>query len=445
MLKNWKIFLIIILGINLFLLTQLKFTAWPETLLWPYLISKGWMPYKDIAIAHTPLMLTVLAVCYKIFGVGILQLKVFTWILILGIDLLIFGIVKKLWNVKSALIALSTFVFWQLFFDGNGLWFDLFMGAFVLFSYYLLKKKKYFWVGIFWALAFISKQTAVWFLLPIGLELTNKSLKPLVEFIKGVVLTLILFILSLGAFGILPSFIDWAVKFGIFILPKAQGQIQLPDLKSLAVSIFPFLIFIPLIWKTGKKNLNLLLWAFAGGLGAYPRFEYFHIQPALPFLAMASAITLTDLKKNNKLIKIFIVFYALGSIYLFANFFMRNWGEGTRFFETDVSDVINYVKNNVKTGDTIFVMNWWDSIYPLTETLPATTPWVPQLSWYQEIPGVQDKEVEDLKTSKPKLILLQDYSGTGLASYKPQKVLDFIELHYDLKEKVDGINVLIPK
>ncbi len=444
MLKNWKIFLIIILGIHLFLLVQLKFTAWPETLLWPYLIDKGWMPYKDIAIAHTPLMLAVLAVFCKIFGVGILQLKFFTWILILGIDLLVFGIVKKLWNVKSALITVSAFIFWQLFFDGNGLWFDLFMMVSVLSSYYFLKKKKYFWVGIFWVLAFISKQTAVWFLLPIGLELTDKSLKPLIGFIKGATLTLIVFVLSLGAFGMLPSFINWAVKFGIFILPNAQGQIQLPDLKSLVISVFPFLMFIPLIWKTGKKNLNLLLWTFAGSLGAYPRFEYFHIQPALPFLAIASALTLTS-SKNNKLIKIFVILYILGSIYLFANFFMRNWGEGTRFFETNVSDVTGYVKSNSKPGDAIFVMNWWDSIYPLTGTLPATAPWVPQLSWYQEVSGIQEKEVEDLKISKPKLILLQEYSGTGLASYKPQKVYDYVIANYRLKEKVDGIDVLIPK
>ena len=90
-------------------------------------------------------------------------------------------------------------------------------------------------------------------------------------------------------------------------------------------------------------------------------------------------------------------------------------------------------------------MNWWDSIYPLTGALPAITPWIPQLSWYQEIPGIQDKEVETLKASKPKLILLLDYSGTGLSSYKPQKVLDFVELHYDLKERIDGIEILVPK
>lgn len=414
-------------------------------LLWPYLWIHNLLPYKDIAIAHTPLILAILSIYYKVFGVGILQLKIFTWILILGIDLSIFWIVKKLWSVKLALVAVASFIFWQLFFDGNGLWFDLMLVPLSLTTFYLLHKKRYFWTGVFWIIMFFTKQTAIWFLIPIGLSITDKDLKPLLVFIKGVIITSAIFILGLLALGVLPAFINWAVKFGVFVLPGAQGQTQFPDLKNLAVSLFPFLIFIPLVWKTGKKNLYLLLWAFAGMLGAYPRFEYFHFQPALPFLAIAGGIVATSLLNKDRLVKIFIVFYALGSLYLFANFFMRNWGEGTRFLEADVLDVANYLRNNSKPEDKIFVMNWWDNIYPLTGTLPATDPWIPQLSWYQEIPGIQEKEVTDLVSSKPELILLQDYSETGLASYKPQKIYDYVMVNYKLKEKVDGIEVLIPK
>ena len=38
----------------------MQFTAWPEMLAWPYLILKGFLPYKDIAIAHNPLLIFVL-------------------------------------------------------------------------------------------------------------------------------------------------------------------------------------------------------------------------------------------------------------------------------------------------------------------------------------------------------------------------------------------------
>ena len=444
-----KIYLLIpIILVQMLLLVYLKFTAWPEMLLWPYLMIHGWLPYLNIAIAHTPLMLIKLAIFYKIFGVGILQLKIFTWVLILVLDFLVFVIAKKLWNMKTALIALSSFALWQVFFEGNGLWFDLFMGAIVLVSYFFVRTKRYFWAGIFWALAFISKQTAAFFLIPIGIEivLSKKYLVQSVKkFVAGALLVAVPFILILWFTGILPAFFNWAVNFGIFVLPKASGQIQLPDLKALAITVFPFLIFVPLIWKTGKKHIYLLIWAVAGCLGAYPRFEYFHIQPAVPYLAIATGIFFSGKFLKEKIIKVFVIFYALGSIYLFGGFFMRNFNEGVRFYEQDVQDVVSYVKSNTNQGDAIFVMNWWDNVYALSNRLPAVNPWMPQLSWYMELPGIQEKMVNDLTSSKPKLIIFNPYSESGLSAYIPQKVYDYVTANYKMKEKADNLDILIQR
>lgn len=440
-----KIYLpVLIVLFHLVLLGYLKFTAWPEMTLWPYLITKGWLPYANAAIAHTPLLLVKLAIFYKIFGVGIIQLKIFTWILILLLDGLVYWVAMKLRNTKVAVFSLISFVFWQLFFDGNGLWFDLFMGVFAFISFYFVSKKKYLWAGIFWALAVISKQTAVFFLIPIGLSII-KDIKSAKKLALGIFAVFIPFVLALWLIGILLPFINWAVNFGIFVLPKAQGQVQLPDLKNLIVSAFPFLVFVPLIWKTGRKNINLAVWSIAGALGAYPRFEYFHFQPALPFLAIASGLVFSDIRKLKGIWKLFIVFYLLGSFYLFANFFIRDFQEGTRFYEQDVVDVVNFVRSNSSPNDKIFVMNWWDNIYALSVTLPATNPWVPQLSWYQDIPGIQEKEVSDLETVKPKIIILNPYSESGLSAYIPRKVYNYVTANYRLEEKVDGIDILIQK
>ncbi|KKS95339.1 MAG: hypothetical protein UV71_C0008G0011 [Microgenomates group bacterium GW2011_GWC1_43_13] len=435
--------------LHLILLISLKFTAWPETSLWPYLMTKGWLPYRDIAIAHTPLMLVKLAIFYKIFGAGILQLKIFTWLLILFLDGIIFVIAKKLWNIKTASTAVSAFAFWQVLFDGNGLWFDLFMGGVAFVSFYFIQKKKYLLAGIFWALAFLSKQTAIWFLLPIlfaaisGKRSTVKE--SIVKFALGVLPVISIFLLGIYLLRIFPDFWYWAVKFGIFILPNAQGQILLPDLKNLIVSAFPFLIFIPLILKTGRKNIHLLIWAVAGSLGAYPRFEYFHFQPAIPFLAIATAQFLNTFKKPDKLMRSFILIYLLGSLYLFGGFFMRNYKEGTRFYETNVSNVVTFVNYNTKVGDRIFVLNWWDNIYALTGTEPATKPWTPQLSWYMDIPGVQEKMIESLESDPPKLIIYNPYTISGLSSYVPQKVYDFVTENYRIRQRVDNLEILIKK
>jgi hypothetical protein len=405
---------------------------------------KGWLPYTDIAIAHTPLMLVKLAVFFKIFGVGILQLKIFTWTLVLLLDILVFWVSKKLWGVKTAIVAVGFFTFWQIFFEGNGLWFDLFMGVAALVSFYFAKSKRFIWAGIFWALAFISKQTAVWFLFPIGFTLL-KNIKELKKFVLGILWIIIPSTLIIWKMGILPDFYKWAIDFGIFVLPKAQGQVQLPDLKNLAISLFPFTVFLPLFVMKRKESLSLFLWSLAGMMGAYPRFEYFHFQPALPYLAIGSSLVFIGNWHKKEIAKVFIPIYVIGSLYLFGGFFMRNFGEGTRFFETDVSDVSGYVKSNTAKGDKIFVLNYWDNVYALSETLPATVFWIPQLSWYMERPGVQDRIVADLKNTKPAIIILNPYSKVGLSAYKPNLVNDFVENHYKIKTTVDGLQILEPK
>jgi hypothetical protein len=445
MFKNWKISLIVILGVHLFLLTQLKFTAWPEMLLWPYLLIHGLLPYKDVAMAHTPNLIVELAIVFKLIGVGIVQLKIYTWVLIIITDFLVYWISSKIWNRKIALISAISFVLLQIFFDGNGLWFDSMLAPLALLTFYLVSKKKYFWSGLFWALMFLTKQTAIWFLIPMGLQViqnTEYKIQNLKHLVFGILTIFAIFIVLLALFGILPDFYNWAVNFGIFILPRASGQIQLPDLRNFLVAVFPFTIFIPFLINKKTRNVNLVLWTAAGVMGTYPRFEYFHFQPALPFLAFVLGIVMVGIKRD-KLMKIFLTFYILGSVYLFANYFMRNWKEGTRFYENDVQNLVNYVKQNTNSKDTIFVLNWWDNIYPLTDTLPATSPWVPQLSWYQGLPGVQEKEVENLKTVKPRLIIFKEYEQVGLAAYRPQKVLDFINSNYKLQKKIDNIEILV--
>lgn len=446
--KNYLILVVFTILLHLILLVKFKFTAWPEMLLWPYLNIHGWQIYRDIAIAHTPLLLWKLDIFYALFGAGILQLKIFTWSLILFFDLLLYFISIKLWGRKIAMVALGFFVFWQVFFEGNGLWFDLFMGGISLITFYFVQTKKWFWAGLLLALAVISKQTAIWFLVPILFSAWDKwpeFKKRLMGLALGGIPVLILFMALLLLFRILPDFWNWAVNFGIFELPRAQGQIQLPDLKNLAISLFPFTIFLPLFLIRKKDSLSLFLWGFAGLMGAYPRFEYFHFQPAVFYLAIASALVFTSAWHKRDFVKAFIPIYALGSLYLFGGFFMRNWNEGTRFYETDVQDVVSYVKSNTRKDDKIFVLNYWDSVYTLSSTQPATDPWIPQLSWYMDKDGIQEAMINGLKETRPKFIVFNPYLETGLGSYKPVKVFNYIAANYRLKDKVDGIEILIPK
>lgn len=439
----------ILLLINLLLLVNLEFTAWPEMLLWPYLILKGWLPYRDIAIAHTPAFLLDLFIFGKIAGIGLLQLKIYTWALILLTAGILFWTARRLWNEKVAILALLFFILWQPFFEGNGLWFDLVLAPLAILIFYTLVKRQYLWSGILWALAFLTKQTAVWLLVPLLLSVRSSRWiedKIIKKFAAGALAVFVLAVLLLLLLGILSDFFFWAIQFGVGILPGALGQAKLPALRQAFVAGFPFLIFLPLLLERKKEYLLLFAWAIFASAGIFPRFEFFHFQPAVPFLAIAGGLVLSQFIRLKRWVPVFLGMYFVGTLILLGSFYGRNWQQPTRFFEPEVLDVSSFIQMNTKPGEKIYLLNTWDHIYVLSGTFPATRPWIPTLSWYMELPGVQDEIVEDLKKEQPKLIVMEQYREEGLGSYKPEKVDRFISDNYEVKDVVaNRFLILTPK
>ena len=161
-----KFLLPLVLIFHLWILSKFTFTAWPEMLSYPYLFSKGFVLYKDFILPYPPGLILILSSFFKLFGFSPMALKIFTWIYILIIDLLIFLVLKKITHsLKLALIFLLIFVFLQSSLDGNMLWFDIatvipLLLAF-LFTLIWIEKKLpsyLFLVGVFLSMAVLIKQ-----------------------------------------------------------------------------------------------------------------------------------------------------------------------------------------------------------------------------------------------------------------------------------------------
>lgn len=411
------------------------FTAWPEMLAWPHFILNGWLPYKDIAIAHDPLLIIVLTLFYKLFGVGIAQLQIFTWLLILINYYLLFRITKKLYSQKTAICALLFYIPIQLLYEGNGLWFDLALIPFALLLFYSIKQKKYLISGIIFALGFLTKQTFIYFLIPITLlniKIKQNLLLNTKKFILGLSSIIFVFILLLLIFGILDDFYFWAIKFGIFYLPHARGQVVLPNLRQLAVALFPFSISI--------LSPAFIPWIISGAIGVYPRWGLFHFQPALPFLAIAFGVFVSKFNnfslKVDKRKKILLIIYLLITGIIFSKFVIRNWGKDVRFYEQDVKDVVTELNILNPNHNEIFVLNYWDNIYALSNTMPVTRPWIPYLSWYLSVPNVKDEIVSDIKTEMPEQIVV----GTK-PDYNWEEMKIFLERFYNCVEMSDKVSI----
>jgi len=447
---NLFIILITILIVQMFLLSKIEFTAWPEMSLWPYLILKGWLPYRDFAIVHTPFLIFLLSFFNKIFGVGILQLKFFTWLFIIFSNLTLFFVVRRLFNEKKALLALFIYVPLLIFFQGNGLWFDLALAPLGLLIYFFLTQKKYLFAGIFFFLSVFTKQTAIWFSIPILFQLLvrykfsiKKAWPAIDNFLLGLLVPTLITLLTFWVFKFLPNFSFWAIKFGIFYLPKAEGQIHLPGIRELLVSFIPFLFLLLYIYKSKRKtNWSLIIWTICGVLGIYPRWEWFHYQPALPFLALV--ISLTFFERKGRIYKYIWFSLLILFTFVFMRFIYRNWGVETRFYDNLAQKVVSEVKGKVRPNDKIQVINYWDNIYPLTDTLPSFKPWIPYLSWYLKYPSVEKRYVYEITSNKPLLIVKGKFEETSFNSYEIPEVKNFINnFYFPFNTIEEKINILL--
>ena len=398
----------------------INFTAWPEMIAWPYLILQGWLPYRDIAIAHNPLLLLDLVVFFKLFGVGILQLKIYTWVLISINIYITYFVANKFWSKNVAFASAAIYLLLTVVYEGNGLWFDLALVPFVLLLYLFIRQKKYLFAGIIFALGFLTKQTFIYFLIPV--LLSNINIK---KFLLGVTSIFGIFTLYLFTNNLILYYYDWAIKFGIFYLPNAVGQVQLPTLRQFLFSVFPFLIF------TLNFDFLLLTFAFVGVLGVYPRWELFHFQPALPFIAIAVAIFLFS--KSRNIVKIvFLIF-----IFCFAFVGLkRQIGNNTRFYEPEVIKITEEIIK-LRTEE-IYIINYWDNIYAFTNTIPSTKPLIPYIPWYLSYDNSKDLILNDLKSEMTEAIMVNEKDKLEFLELK-----DFIDMFYSCENKFKQVELCI--
>src|SRR3989344_6747255 len=115
----------ILLIIHIALLVNLRFEAWPEMLVYPYLNLHGFQQYRDIIHPYPPLPIWFLAGWFRLVEISVANLQLLTWGLIAAIDGLLFWITSKRYGSQAALIGISFFVLFQPLLAGNGLWFDL--------------------------------------------------------------------------------------------------------------------------------------------------------------------------------------------------------------------------------------------------------------------------------------------------------------------------------
>lgn len=311
---------------------------------------------------------------------------------------------KKIWPV---LIYIPL----QIFFEGNGLWPDQLLAPLFLAAWLFFSQKKFFLLGITLALALLTKQTAAYFVFGLAL-IAIKSWRRLL--VGGI----FVFILAGFYFAISNNFADFWQQTVVYIFSYHVGnalQTLWPNRQQIIITV---LVFLPAIAIGIKNNWRLVVLMVLAGLGIFTRFEYFHLQPALPFAALILG--------ESFFARPFFLIFAL----IFIKSAVRTIDLPPRFYTSDILTNAKAINFLIPRGDRTLIINSWDHYYYLTGTLPVGNFFFSSTPWNWSYDNLQQKEVEILSREQPKFVVFSSCFRISDICYEPGIIDLFIKSHY---------------
>lgn len=452
--KKIYLFVAILLGIHLFLLLNLRFTAWPEMFSYAYLKNNSFLLYKDIIHPYPPLLTVVLSYIYKLFGYDLIVLQTVSWLTILASGVLVFLISQKITKSENiALFTLGIYVLLQPFLEGNMLWFDIAIvlpvlaGAF--FALRWIDKEddqglNIFLTGLFFGIASLIKQTAgiFWVAFFVFLVFRKAKRKEFFHLLAGSILVWGIFLGRIIQENQLVEFWDWTIFYPLFRWGDFPGYVQmalsLKETTTLAIFLAPVILYV--LWKRAvrdKKFWLLILFLIAGLAAIYPRFSYFHFQSSLVFFVLIYGYIVKGLSFRQKVLGILATFLFLFPL-IYKPAFTLEWRREPRFYGEEEQEFANLLKTRVGDKKNVFLFGIPSQFYSMTGTLPPK-PWTDNFGWYLEIPGVQENVVKRWEASPPDFVFWRSTSSGNwfdLGTYQPQKIVQWIRENYTRKEEV---------
>ncbi len=416
--------LILLIALHLILLWAVRYIAWPENFLWSYLNLNGLVFYRDIFYIYPPLYVLFLTAFYKLVHLGLFQLYLFSYLIIAATDI-------ALWlAARKKLFPVLLFIPLQIFFEGNSTWPDQLIAPFLLFAYLLFRKKKFFLTGLFLGLAVLTKQTAGYFatgLVLLSVLQERKILSPSKIILGSAVPALILIPWFLANHNF-PAFFAQA---GVYILTyhaKNPLQIQYPTLRE---TLTVTLVFLPpLLVALYRQRFSLALLTVLASLGVFTRFSYFHLQPALPFIALLIGET-----------PILLFPYAV-FVLVFIRFFVRSFNQPAEFLTPDILSNAKIINRYLPPGSHTLFVNTWDHYYYLTKTLPVGNFFVSSTPWNLNYDGIQDKLTQNLAKNQPEYVVFNDCFFLKNQCFRPEKVKAYLFANYrEILKLPDGTGI----
>lgn len=366
-----------------------------EFTLYPYLTSRGFLPYQNILDQHFPTLL---------FGPFSLPafltenpwplLAVFIVVLCLTDIFLYAALIRG--KVGKPLTWLFLYIVSSVYFSGNILWLETFVNLLLsvwMFLSFSKKRIHYFVSGFLISQIILIRPTLV----PAAIVLfLGFSLPITIPLLLGGFLGLAIPTLFLIRFDLVSDFIRLAIDFNRQSYPT--GAILLPAKRQIVLLVAWMLPAVSSLAKN-KKYYFLLSISLLFVL-VVPRFGYEHLQPI--FLVTVFLWALATTKPNLSVYFLIVIFFALNLVSTVRHPY------GNYFLTPEVVEISHDLA--MLPQNNIYLLGASDLIYPLSGKTPPNYTYLPSLPWYFNQTDFSSRVIESLSDKNTPVVV--DYSAT---------------------------------
>jgi hypothetical protein len=441
------------------------FIDWEELTLEPFFILRGMRLYSDIATHHTPLLTGFMVVLYRLTGIHIVVRQVVLLAVSVATAFLMLRAVRRLAGKRAAFFSLILFsIFWP-FYGGLDFWFDTFLPLFFLAAFLLVigrdSPRRLALAGIFLGVSFLVKPNGgqvalvIFILLLVRAKPWTRRLQDAALYSAGVALPVLLAAAWYAVHGRLGDAFYWVFTYNLSGAYTRHGLLppSLSDAVRLLVVIGPILVLltISLFSAAVRRKISwefrlAFYMGFIASLALIPRWERFHIAPALPFLVICLVLSFQRILNISREAKagrwkkaavLFSTAWTLAVVLDIGTYyppiladkiiprFSRFWplhsydapawfDESARRYMRDIPVIGKYLRETTSEGDKIFVWGWQGSrIYLESGRLPSGKFYY-TLPWFTGLPQFRRDLMTSLTRGRPRyiVVLKKPYPGT---------------------------------
>jgi hypothetical protein len=451
-------------GYLTFLLLTVSIVDWQELVIEPWLMLRGLKSYTDIATQHPPLLTALLAVLQRIFGANIDARILLLIVASTAVGCLSFLAADRLAGRRAAVFSLLLLAIFWPFYGGLNFWFDTFLPVFYLIAYVLIitgnSARSFFLAGVSLGLAFLLKQSSGLVGLVMGIMTLAKAgdasnrLRRFLVFSAGIGTPIILLAIWYLHSGQLADAFYWIIQYNLSGLYVRLAKAWPPrnEIIRLLIAIVPivFVLIKAAFSKAFRKRipgryLSLLVLGFIAAFTIFPRWERWHVAPAVPFLAISLALSGTLLltgpdpdsgRQTRRLVRpllaawLLVVFFDVGMFYppLLINrvipHFAQHWpfhsyarpqwvDEHYLRYRRDFASLAQSVRDLTREDDRITVWGWeGERLYRASDRLPAGRFYY-GLPWFTSLPRFKMDLMSGFRQHSPRLVieLKKQYPG----------------------------------